>query len=276
MGLDRARTPVMYPKLIYNLTGTKKREDEIVKEIDSILVPWVKEQLNRNEESSTFVDMMAKYQKNGQTFSFEDIYHNVIQILNTGYETSSLAISYAVLMLAMHPEVDQKLALEIREQVKDVEALDQEVLKRLPYLDMVLKETLRLFSVAPMIPREALADVEIKGIGKIPKGTCVGQVFFQLHRWKHIWGPDASEFNPDHFLPEAVAQRHPFAFLPFGHGPRGCIGQIYSMTNMKMGLINILQKYRFTTHLKLHELSFKFLISLKLNQKHMVKVHLRD
>lgn len=277
LGLDRARTPLMHPNFIWRFTKTKKQMDECVRKIDKVLLPWVKEQWERQGESSTFVDMMSKFSKKGEKLDFKNIYDNVITFLVTGYETSALAMAYVILMLAMHPEIDRKLESELKEIIKDDdEELDQDLLKRLPYLDMVLKETLRLFSVAPFIPREAMYDVEIKGLGLVPKGTILGQAFFKLHRWKHIWGPDAEEWNPDHFLPETIEKRHPMAFIPFGHGPRSCIAASYSMANVKLGLIHILRKFKFTTDLKLSDLTFKFVLSLRLNQGHMVKVHHRD
>lgn len=178
-------------------------------------------------------------------------------------------------MLAMHPEIDFKVEKELNENYKLGDEVDYDLLKRLPYLDMVVKETLRLFAPAPFIPREALYDVEIKGIGIIPKGTTVGQVYNKLHRWEYVWGSDAECFNPDRFLPEEVAKRHPGCYMPFGSGPRGCIGAIQAMINIKLALIHILTKFKFSTELTLRYLTYKFAVSLHLNQKHMVKVHRR-
>lgn len=179
-------------------------------------------------------------------------------------------------MLAMYPEYDAKLEAELRENFHPGDEIDYELLKRLPYLDMVFKETLRLFAPAPVIPREALYDVEVKGIGIVPKGTIIGQIFYRLHRWKDIWGPDAEYFNPDHFLPEVAAKRHPLSFTPFGYGQRACIGQTQAIINVKLQLVHILSKFKFSTDLKMEDLTYKFTLSMNLNQKHMVRVHKRN
>lgn len=90
-----------------------------------------------------------------------------------------------------------------------------------------------------------------------------------------MWGDDADEFNPDHFLPEKANERHPFCFLPFSGGPRNCIGYQYAMISMKVILSGILRKYRFTTSLKLSDLEMKFELTLKLVNKHMVGMERR-
>lgn len=99
--------------------------------------------------------------------------------------------------------------------------------------------------------------------------------FYNLHRWKHIWGNDADQFNPDHFLPEEIAKRNPYCFLPFSGGPRTCLGYQYAQINIKVGLLMILSRFKFTTRLKMDQFEYKFSITLKLLNKHMVKVYKR-
>lgn len=184
-------------------------------------------------------------------------------------------MAYACLALAIHPEVDAKLEAELKENFHSDDDVDYDLVKRLPYLDMVFKETLRLFPPAPAFPREALKDVKVKGIGLLPKGTIVGEIFYKLHRWEYVWGPDAEEFKPERFAPELVKQRHPGCYMPFGLGPRQCIGMQQAIINSKLALVHILSKFKFTTDLKMKDFTYKFNLSMHLNQKHMVKVHSR-
>lgn len=176
----------------------------------------------------------------------------------------------------MHPEVDAKVEAELRKHYQSGDEMDYELLKRLPYLEMVFKETMRLFPPVPFMPREALHDFELKGVGLVPKGTILGEVFYTLHRWEKVWGADADKFNPDHFLPEAVEKRHPGCFMPFGAGPRHCIGMQHAMINVKLQLVHILSRFKFSTDLKMEDLTFKFAMTMHLNQKHMVRVHRRS
>ncbi|XP_031632669.1 probable cytochrome P450 313a4 [Contarinia nasturtii] len=105
----------------------------------------------------------------------------------------------------------------------------------------------------------------------LPKDTSVILPIFTLHRRKDVWG-DADEFNPDHFLPENVEKRHPFAFVPFGGGPRNCIGYQYAMFSMKVMLSAILRNFQFSTQLTMSDLELCFDVSLKLKNKHMVRL----
>lgn len=187
-----------------------------------------------------------------------------------------MAIAYTCLALAIHPEVDAKLEAELKQNFQPGDTIDFDLLKRLPYLDMVLKESLRLFPPAPAFPREALYDIEIKGIGLIQKGTIIGEIFYALHRWKHIWGNDAESFKPERFAPEEVEKRHPGCFMPFGSGPRQCIGMQQAIVNVKVALVHILSKFKFTSELKMEDFTYTFVLSMQLNQKHMVQVHRRS
>lgn len=227
---------------------------------------------NYTQEDCTLVGQLTRPMKDGEKLEFREIYDNIATILIAGYETSSLAISYAILMLAMQPDVDTKVYNEIMENINEDETLNQDVLKRLPYMDLVIKETLRLFPVGAIVPRCPMKDIYIKSIGLIEKETPLMCAIFQLHRWKHIWGDDAEIFNPDRWLTPEVINRHPMSYLPFGWGLRTCIGIHYATINVKLALIHLLRNFRFETDLKLSELTFKFTVSLKLNNKHLVRV----
>lgn len=91
--------------------------------------------------------------------------------------------------------------------------------------------------------------------------------YYNLHRWKDIWGKDANEFNPEHFSEENTSKRHAYAFLPFGAGPKICLAYQYAMINVKIGLILLLSEFKFTTKLKLNEMNFKYCPSLKVTNE---------
>lgn len=179
-------------------------------------------------------------------------------------------------MLAMHPEVDHRLSQELNQNFKIGDPIDHVLLKKLPYLDMVFKETLRLFPTVPIILRQANADKYIDGIGLIPKGTIIIPNLYQLHRSICIWGPDANKFDPDNFLPEKISSRHSCSYLPFSTGPRNCIGLEHAQLNIKLSLVHILSEFRFKTDLKMNELDVRFSVFLRLNNKYLVRAYRRD
>lgn len=161
-------------------------------------------------------------------FSEELVKEQIDTVIIAGNETSGLTVSYAILMLAMHPDIQERVFEEL-ERVFDSadEYLSCERIQQLSYLDCVLKEVLRMFPVAPFIVRCCTADTKLSTC-TMPKGAVVMVSLFNLHRRSDIWGSDVNEFNPDHFSPERMDGRHPFAFIPFGGGPRNCIGLIFA------------------------------------------------
>ncbi|XP_055308673.1 cytochrome P450 4c3-like [Sitodiplosis mosellana] len=206
----------------------------------------------------------------------EDLAKEQIEtILVAGNDTSTATVSFTILMLAMHPEIQERLYQELRSVFSEQnEDMSQQHLNQMPYLDLVLKETLRLFPAAPYPLRCASADITIDSC-TIPKDAMILLSIFSLHRRQDVWGADADQFNPDHFLPEHMSQRHPFAFIPFGAGQRNCIGYRYAMISMKVMLSALLRRYKFTTNLKLSDIDLRFEMVLKLAQKHMVQIERR-
>lgn len=110
----------------------------------------------------------------------------------------------------------------------------------------------------------------------VPKGTMLILSFHYLHRNKEVWGPNADLFDPDNFLPEKVASRHAYSYLPFSAGPRNCIGIKYGWISMKLMLSAIMRQYKFSTHLRLEDIITKFEVTLKIENRHFVTVERRE
>lgn len=149
-------------------------------------------------------------------------------VIIAGNETSALTISYVILLLAMHPDIQERLYDELRSVYEtQTENTIYEHIQKLPYLDSVLKEGMRLFPVAPFIVRTVCADTQLSNC-TVPKDAIIMMSLFNLHRNEIEWGTNSENFDPDNFfLSERVATRSPFSFLPFSGGPRNCIGEIF-------------------------------------------------
>lgn len=161
---------------------------------------------------------------------------------------------------------------EINEVYADDDEITFESLGKLQYMERVIKETLRVAPVGPVIFRETMEDYEIEEGKVIPKGTTIVLNIFALHRQKYIWGDKADQFNPDHFLPENVAKRHPCSYIPFSTGRRNCIGHRYAMISMKIILVKLLRSYIFSSELNYDDLRFKAVLILKLIGEHSVSI----
>jgi cytochrome P450 family 4 len=129
-------------------------------------------------------------------------------------------------MLAMHPKVQQELYEEVQEVWPSTsEPVNEELLKKLTYMDLCIKETMRLFPVGAVLGRVPMAEAKL-GPYTVCPGTVIIINAFLMHRRKDIWGEDAELFNPQRFTLDNSEHRHPFAYIPFSAGPRNCIGEL--------------------------------------------------
>ncbi|XP_058058185.1 cytochrome P450 4C1-like [Anopheles bellator] len=225
-----------------------------------------------------FIDQLMKIpatQPGARHFSDDEISDHIYTMIVAGNETSATQLAHTCLLLAMHPDVQAKAYAEVYELLPDsAQEVTIELMKDLVYLERVLKETMRLMPVAPLIGRQNLTELVLDG-HRIPKGTMLLFNFYSLHRRKDIWGPSADEFDPDRFARTAPPY-HPYAHLPFSGGPRGCIGYRYAMMSLKALLASILRNYELTTRLRYEDIRFQYQISLNLAFAHEVQLRRRD
>lgn len=161
-----------------------------------------------------------------------------------GFETSSTTMSNALYELAMNPEIQDKLRAEILETYEKSNGdLQYDTIKNMQYLDQVFKETLRKYPPLMILMRQATDDYTFKGTKlSIRKGQKI---------WISAWGiqhdpdiyPDPEVFDPNRYTEEAQAARHPMSFLPFGDGPRNCIGARFAVYQTKVGIIQVIRNY---------------------------------
>ncbi|XP_034230127.1 cytochrome P450 4C1-like isoform X2 [Thrips palmi] len=185
----------------------------------------------------TFLDLVLGQQQD--VLSDQEIL-NEVRTLIAVQQTSASTLSFIAVCLALHPDVQQRA----REEVLSVDAEEGltplERLNRLKYVERVIKETLRLYPITPLLARSLSEELVLtnaltaKGPGPatLPAGLAVTLFVFQTHRDPKHW-PQPERFDPDRFLPERSVGRHPYAYVPFSAGPRNCIGQRYAMLQMK-------------------------------------------
>ncbi|XP_005367120.1 cytochrome P450 3A9 [Microtus ochrogaster] len=160
-----------------------------------------------------------------------------------GYETTSSALSFALYLLATHPDVQKKLQDEIDAALPNKAPPTYDALVQMEYLDMVINETLRLYPIAGRLERVCKTDVEVNGV-PIPKRTVVIVPILVLHKDPKYW-PEPEEFHPERFSKKNENNINPYTYLPFGDGPRNCIGMRFALMNMKIALVSILQNFSF-------------------------------
>jgi len=164
-----------------------------------------------------------------------------MNLLIAGNETTAVALSWAWYLLHKHPEVERKLHGEL-EEVLGGRAPRFEDLPKLSYTHMVFREAMRLCPPGWIISRRPLEDDEIGGY-LVPAGTTVLISPYVTHRNPDYWDKP-EDFDPERFSPERSASRPEFAYLPFGGGPRKCIGEHFAMTEGLLILATVAQRYR--------------------------------
>ena len=195
-----------------------------------------------------FLQLMINSQNSKETDSHKamsdlELVAQSIIFIFAGYETTSTSLSFLMYILATHPDIQQKLQEEIDATFPNKAPPTYDAVTQMEYLDMVLNESLRLFPVAGRIERTCKKDVEVNGVF-IPKGTVVMVPSFVLHRDSAYW-PEPEEFHPERFSKKNKDSINPYIYLPFGTGPRNCIGMRFAMMNMKLAVIRVLQNFSF-------------------------------
>nr|AGT51299.1 cytochrome P450 [Aedes albopictus] len=220
--------------------------------------------INRNVEGvytkqkMTFLDLLLNVTIDGNPLSDVDIREEVDTFMFEGHDTTTSGISFTLWHLAKYQDVQQKLYEEIdRVLGKDKANADLTNLQiqELEYLDMVVKESLRLIPPVPIIGRTLVEDMEMNGV-TIPAGTQISIKIYNIHRNPKIWeNPD--EFIPERFSKTNESKRGPYDFIPFSAGSRNCIGQRYAMMELKVTIIKLIASFKVLPGDSMDKLRFK-------------------
>ncbi|GFR08846.1 cytochrome P450 4V2 [Trichonephila clavata] len=252
--LDICMTRVLkfweWSDFIFDMTSGREAKRHI-KLIDDFIKSSIKEKKkeylsgNKNDKRKrkTFMNLLLELHFETQELSEEDLWAEVKTLISAGYETVSDTMTWALYLIGLHPDVQEKIHEELdRIFGSDVDQhVTESDLNDLKYLDCVLKETQRIYSAAPIIGREIKEDANICGY-PIPKGSTCAILLYFLHRDKEVF-PDPEKFHPDRFLPENAINIPEFGFIPFSGGPRNCIGQKFAVMEMKTIMASILRNY---------------------------------
>lgn len=186
--------------------------------------------------------LLLAQDENGQFMSDEEVRDQLVTLFVAGHETTSNALSWTWYLLSQHPEVEAKLHEEV-DRVLTGRQPTLADLKQLPYTLMVLKEAMRLYPPAwALNGRMATQDTTI-GEHHIPKGTVFFISPYAMHHSEALF-PNAEKFDPERFAPEREKEMHKYAYLPFGAGPRVCIGNSFAMMEAQLIIAAVAQKFQ--------------------------------
>lgn len=191
-------------------------------------------------------------------------------------ETTSSSLSNMLHLLAMNPDAQNKLYEELRSVLKSsTDNVAEEEMSKMPYLDLVIKECLRLLPVAVIQGRAVTKPLKLKNY-TLPAGTVAHIPSLQAHTDENLWGPDVLEFKPERFEEENFKKIHPYAYIPFSNGQRICPGMKYALLTMKIFLSKFLMRYKVSTDLKYKDLNFVMGLTLKTMQEPILLFESRE
>ncbi|KAG0242244.1 hypothetical protein BGX31_000473 [Mortierella sp. GBA43] len=254
----------------------QERKQELLKEIEANGGSFSQDE-NAPSQRKDILTMLVVDQLTGEGGSDNQIRDDVFTTLFAGHETTSTALSWTFYQLACYPEVQSRLREETRQLYRDTHgAPSYDELSALPYLNAVIRESLRIWSPVPLNLRVSVEDDYLpRSNGQeplfVPAGTSLQIPIFILQRDPKIWGPDSLEFNPERWIsggpcPPYIPPQG-LCYFPFYHGKRSCIGNKIAMLEMKTHIANLVNMFEFVQTPELRakkgEVDWEWSISLK-------------
>jgi cytochrome P450 len=213
--------------------------DLLVRAVDHI----ISERRRNPADHADLLAMMlsARDEETGESMTDEQLRVEVTTFLLAGQETTALALTWTWYLLSQHRAAQRRLEDEL-DTVLDRRIPEYADLVNLPYTRMVIDEALRLYPPAWGISRQAMGDDELGGY-RLPRGWLAFVIPWVMHRLPTYW-QNPEQFDPERFLPERSADRPKFVYLPFGAGPRQCIGNHFALIEANVILATLASRYR--------------------------------
>ena len=226
----------------FAVSGELKKHEDMRERADSVLLDYIKARRLQPPGSDLLQSLMDARYADGEGMGDALVLSESMQLLVAGHETSSNGLSWLLYLLSMHPETLERVRDEFGSVLGDRPLSHGDVMS-FPFTTQVIQEALRLYPPFWMIDRMAINDDRVGDV-VIPAGSMVIVYVYGAHHVRRVWD-SPEEFRPERFVKEKEKLRTPFTYLPFGGGPRVCIGNHYAMLQILMILSTILRRYAF-------------------------------
>jgi len=229
--------------MTYVPTPTNLRFRQARRRLDDLVYTILEKRRRQSTESDDLLGLLlsARDDATNETMTDQQLRDEIMTLLITGHETTASALTWTWYLLSKHPAVLEKMQREIQ-SVLGARRPEFEDIQKLTYSGMVMDEVLRLFPSTWIFARKAMQSFGL-GSFQIPEKAMLFLSPFIVHRDERFWD-DPEQFRPERFLADEKETRHPFAYFPFGGGPRRCLGETVALTVMKLVVAMVLQRYR--------------------------------
>lgn len=218
------------------------RERRALQTLDAIIYRIIEEWRQQGEDRGDLLSMLLLARdEDGEPMSDKQVRDEAMTLFLAGHETTANALNWTWVLLSQNPEVERRLHDEL-DSVLQGEPPTLADLKRLPYTEMVIKESMRIYPPAWGFGRKAAVDTRLGGYD-IPAGSAVNCGVIHVHRDPRWW-PNPMRFDPLRFDPAREHIAPKYAYMPFGGGPRICIGNTFAMMEARLLLATIASRYR--------------------------------
>ncbi|XP_034474902.1 probable cytochrome P450 4ac1 isoform X1 [Drosophila innubila] len=283
--VERICNPLFFLELYFYIYGSYRKHVtnlKIAHEFSSRIIERKREQFKKRQSGIVddcgrkkryaMLDTLLGAEDEG-LIDHQGICDEVNTFMFEGYDTTSTCLTFTLLMLSLHEDVQQHCLEEFQNLSENDDDLSVFDYNELVYLECVIKETLRLYPPVPFFGRDCTEQSVVNGL-ILPKDTQINIHVFDIMRDPRHF-PNPTEFNPERFLPENTVNRHPFAFIPFSAGQRNCIGQKFAILEMKVLLVSILRNFKLLPAMQLEDIIFEYGIVLRSKKNVKVKFQSR-
>lgn len=264
----------------------------------------LEQKIEKGFDGESFIDKLFEMSSKIESFSHDDIRGEIWTILMGASDTSAVLSSSVALMLALYPDIQERVFKEILTIMPDEKcSLTIEHLNKLSFLDHCINETLRLFPTAPTIARESNKSFTLKNGIVVPPGVPLVIGLRQIQMREEYWGQNAHLFDPTRFENNKLKTLPAASFIPFSYGPRNCVGKsygkitsekiilkllfmhffcnflgiLYAKMSVKCMIAHLIRHYRINTPYKsLEEIKILQTVSIRFVSSHLVKLQKRN
>lgn len=253
--VKRIRQPYLH--YWWRMNGQMRLHDKISASVRRTILNVIRSRKESGDESNDLLNLLlsVRYEDTGEPMSEEQMLDESLILFTAGHETSAVALSWTFYLLAKHPHYLEM----IRKETPNEGFSGLEDVMKMQMTTQIIEESMRMYPPAWVIDRLSNSDDAVGGIS-YPKDTFFILWIYGLHNDPDLW-PQPDKFDPGRFDPALKKDRKPFSYIPFGAGPRMCIGHQFAMMEMIQTVAHVTSNYRY--QLIDHDVGIKPLVTLR-------------